>query len=139
MNWSKSKTIFILLFILIDLSLMGYLAFDRITDRLIPRSAVEQVCLYLENHQVHLDAKLLPRWTPKVRNLEFTNILDKDLPFLKQFETDIEELGQIEGELKLEKGERSIIIQENNFDYRDLLNPNERIQNIVAKYKKGEL
>ena len=125
MNWSKSKTIFILLFILIDLSLMGYLAFDRITDRLIPRSAVEQVCLYLENHQVHLDAKLLPRWTPKVRNLEFTNILDKDLPFLKQFETDIEELGQIEGELKLEKGERSIIIQENNFDYRDLLNPNE--------------
>ena len=108
MNWSKSKTIFILLFILIDLSLMGYLAFDRITDRLIPRSAVEQVCLYLENHQVHLDAKLLPRWTPKVRNLEFTNILDKDLPFLKQFETDIEELGQIEGELKLEKGFRMV-------------------------------
>lgn len=121
MNWSKSKTIFILLFLAIDLALLGYLAYDKASDRWISQSEVEQVSTYLENRKIHLDTELLPRWMPKVRNLEFVNILDLSSSFLKQFESETKELEHIGSHLELKKGEKALKISENYFEYQDMM------------------
>ncbi len=123
MNWSKSKTIFILLFILIDLSLLGYLVYSKVADQWISQSTIEELCTYLEKRQIHVESGTIPQWTPKVRNLELINILDIENTFLKQFETESSELDHIGNELELRNGQKSIVISENYFHYQDLIEP----------------
>lgn len=76
MDWSKSKTWLILLFLCINIFLLGYLLNINISTSYIDKDTIEQTIAVLNRNDVSIDASLIPAKIPSIGTMEVTNALE---------------------------------------------------------------
>lgn len=75
MDWSKSKTWLILLFLCINIFLLGYLININISTSYIDKNTIEQTIAVLNRNDVSIDASLIPAKIPSIGTMEVSNAL----------------------------------------------------------------
>jgi Uncharacterized protein conserved in bacteria len=118
MNWSKCKSIFIYFFLIIDVLLFSILVFLYFQDSYIPKKEVDSIHQYLSAQKIQVSDDVIPRWVPKMKNIELLNVVRSDSSLVTQFNKNSKEEIPIENKT-YKFGKKSLTIDNNHFLYVD--------------------
>ena len=85
MNWSRVKTVLIILFLCTDIFLLATYLTSKYASSTVSPEVIESTVAVLKNNNITVDSAIIPAKTPIVMSLDAENVIDDYESFAKKF------------------------------------------------------
>ena len=85
MNWSRVKTVLIILFLCTDIFLLATYLTSKYASSTISQDVIESTVEVLENNNIKVDSSIIPHKIPSVMSLDAENVISDYEEFAKKF------------------------------------------------------